>query len=160
MADIGASLDSLLSALEARDPEPFRPVARYYEPMDCVIYLQQDLPCRADRVDIFLTLLWHPREETLIGVKLKGFRFLFRRLQAILDGVQVQVPDKMFVPLIKAIELALTARLTALFEEEAGKGEAEVSALQAKRKELERRYQQARDFVHCVSVDARELMAA
>jgi len=64
--------------------EEFQPCARYYGAMDILLYLETDLPYRADRVDPFLTLLWHPGKEEAIGVKLKGFRFLFQRAQAIL----------------------------------------------------------------------------
>lgn len=85
MALEGTSLDALLSAWGDGELQPFKPVARYYEAMDCVIYLLEDLAYSADRVDGFLTLLWHPHEERLIGVKLKGFRFLFGRLQAICE---------------------------------------------------------------------------
>ena len=59
------------------DISPFEPRALYYETMDFLLYLQEDLPYRADRIDPFLTLLWHPYEDRAIGVKIKGFRFLF-----------------------------------------------------------------------------------
>jgi hypothetical protein len=160
MALEGASLDALLSAWGGAEPQPFRPIARYYEAMDCVIFLQEDVAYSADRVDGFLTLLWHPHEEKLIGVKLKGFRFLFGRLQAILRDANVSVPDTAFVPLIKAIELALTTRLFALFEQAGEDGEAETNVLEEKRKQIESRYKQASELVDSVTVDTRELMKA
>jgi hypothetical protein len=160
MAAVGASLDALLSAWGDGELQSFKPTARFYEAMDCVIYLTDDLAYRADRVDGFLTLLWHPNEDKLIGVKLKGFRFLFGRLQAILRNTDVTVPDAEFVPLIKAIELALTTRLTALFEKALEEDDADKVRLEEERRELESRYRQARELVDSVAVDASELLAA
>ena len=56
----------------------FKPLARYFPEMDFLIYLNEDCSYRADRVDAFLTVLWHPERDALVGIKLKGFRFLFR----------------------------------------------------------------------------------
>ena len=49
----------------------FEACACYYEPMDFILYLQEDVPYRADRIDYFLTLLWHPYEPHAIGIKPK-----------------------------------------------------------------------------------------
>ena len=57
----------------------FRPVARYYPPMDFLLYLKEDCSYRADRVDQFLTLLWHPYKDELVGIKLKGIRFIYEK---------------------------------------------------------------------------------
>jgi hypothetical protein len=81
---------------------PFSPVARYYPGMDFLLYLNQDCSYRADRVDPFLTVLWHPYEDRLVGVKLKGFRFLFDRIKSVLD-----LKEDHFVLVVKAIEIAL-----------------------------------------------------
>ena len=82
--------------------ELFVPVARYFPDMDYVLYLNTDCSYRADRVDTFLTVLWHPQEDKLVGVKLKGFRFIFSQLQKI-----IELKDNDFVLLVKAIEIAL-----------------------------------------------------
>lgn len=97
----------------------FSPVARYYSAMDFVLYLNTDCSYRADRVDSFLTVLWHPQKEELVGIKLKGFNFLFERLRAILD-----LGDKDFIPLVKALEIALVG----------GAAEALISKVDGKRK--------------------------
>src|SRR5216684_613546 len=87
----------------------FTPCARYYETMDLLLYLQEDLSYRADRVDEFLTLLWHPQEDRAIGVKLKGFRFLFQRLKAALAAQNVQLGEGVFMSLVAALEVAMTS---------------------------------------------------
>ena len=152
-----ATLDELLADFGDGELRPFVPGALYYEPMDCVIYLKEDVSYRADRIDAFLTLLWHPRENKAVGVKLKGFRWLFQRWQAFCqDEKDLTVPDESFVPLVKAIEIALTARL----------GEMITSDVESERKEerarIEKSYQCAREIVDSVTVtvDPREMMEA
>jgi len=93
-------LAALVGAVDS--PEGFTPVARYYSGMDFVLYLNKDCSYRADRVDEFLTLLWHPTEDNLVGVKLKGFRCLFQAIKKVLDFKETD-----FVPLVKALELAM-----------------------------------------------------
>ncbi len=152
-----ATLDELLADFNDGELVPFAPAARYYEPMDCVIYLKEDVSYRADRVDAFLTLLWHPNENKAVGVKLKGFRWLFQRWQAFCrDEKDVAVPDEHFVPLLKAIEIALTARLGEIITHDAE------SARKEERVKIERSYQCAREIVDSVSVavDAREMQIA
>jgi hypothetical protein len=83
-------------------PKAFEPVARYYGSMDFLLFLKEDVSYRADRVDPFLTVLWHPEEDRLVGVKLKGFRFIFERLKSLLDLQETQ-----WLPVVKAIELAM-----------------------------------------------------
>lgn len=116
---MGTLLQNLL--VEARiDPgaekEPFAPVARYYPTMDFLLYLNEDCSYRADRVDPFLTLLWHPYENKLVGIKLKGFKFLFERLKALCE-----LEDNQFFPIIKAIELAVVGGMGDAFMEDPGK---------------------------------------
>jgi len=129
--------------------------------MDCVIYLQQDLAYRADRVDGFLTLLWHPDCSELIGVKIKGFRWLFKRWQALCQGEESTVPDAAFVPLMKAIELALTARLGEILakvaETDVSEKREELLAEQARTEET---YRQASGLVDSMTVDASGLLLA
>jgi hypothetical protein len=72
-------LEQLAPYAAASDEKPFRPVARYYPPMDFLLYLNEDCSYCADRVDKFLTLLWHPYEDKLVGIKLKGLRYIFNQ---------------------------------------------------------------------------------
>jgi hypothetical protein len=76
--------------------KPFEPIARYYETMDILLYLNADMSYRADRVDEWLTLLWHPYKKALIGIQLKGFRCVCRK-SAFLAGIAKN--DKVFLPL-------------------------------------------------------------
>ena len=62
----------------------------------------QDCSYRAERIDQFLTVLWHPYEEKLVGIKIKGFGFLFERVKSILN-----LKDEHFFPVIKALEAAV-----------------------------------------------------
>lgn len=85
----------------------FRACARYYPGMDFLLYLQEDSSFRADRVDRFLTLLWHPQEDRLIGLKFKDWKLAFDRLKA-----DYKLSDNDFLPLVKALELALLERFS------------------------------------------------
>lgn len=76
--------------------------AKYDADMDFLLYLQEPLSYRADRVDAFLTLLWHPRDDRMIGVKLKGWRLMFGEMKEKL-GLQ----ESAFFPLVDALEFAL-----------------------------------------------------
>lgn len=126
----------------------FKREAFYYEAMDFVIYLEEDLPYRADRVDDFLTLLWHPSEDRAIGVKLKGFRFIFERIRQILRAGGRELSSEEFLPLIAAVEVAMTA----------GAG-ATMTASAEQRRSIER-YEAARALVQTITFDARELAHA
>jgi hypothetical protein len=152
-----ATLDELIVGLDNGEPGQFTAGARYYEAMDCVIYLNDDVSYRADRVDAFLTLLWHPEDDRAVGVKLKGFRWLFQRLQAFgRDEKETAMTEEQFVPLVKAIEVALTARLGEIITRDAESDRKE------ERAEVERSYQTARETVlsAAVSVDPREMLEA
>ncbi|MEI7511894.1 MAG: hypothetical protein WCK01_00330 [Candidatus Uhrbacteria bacterium] len=88
---------------EARETTlPFRPVAQYHPEMDCMLYLREDCSYRADRVDLFLTLLWHPYEQRAVGIKLKGFRFLFEQVRRIHN-----LQPEGFISVATALEISL-----------------------------------------------------
>jgi len=127
----------------------FVPCARFYEDMDVLLYLEEDIAYRADRVDSFLTLLWHPDKEEAIGVKLKGFRFLFQRLQSILRSDGVKLGDEKFVPMISALEVALTA----------GLGSA-ITADAEHARRVEEKYEKARRLIDSATFDTGELVSA
>lgn len=132
----------------------FEPRARYYAPMDCVIYLKEDLSYRADRVDDYLTLLWHPHERRAIGIKIKGFRFLFERLRVICSAQNLDLPERAFVPLVAAVELAMTVRVGSDLTKEAEQNR------EGERARFTERYEEAREMVRSVQLDAKELEAA
>ena len=89
------------------DTGEFGVVSRYNLNMDFFLYLVEDCAYRADRVDGFLTVLWHPHEDRLVGLKLKGFRFLFNQLTKL-----TKFGEGDFVPLVNAIELAVVSTVT------------------------------------------------
>lgn len=103
---MGTLLKSLLNEArrdESAAIEPFKPIARYYPSMDFLLYLTEDCSYRGDRVDQFLTVLWHPYENRLVGIKLKGFGYVFSVLKSLLD-----LDDDKFLPLTKALEYLLS----------------------------------------------------
>jgi|HubBroStandDraft_1064217.scaffolds.fasta_scaffold00104_23 hypothetical protein len=126
----------------------FEPCARYYDAMDFLLYLQEDLSYRADRVDHYLTLLWHPLEDRAIGVKLKGFRYLFQRIQAIVGTHEINILETDFVPLVSALEVAMTA----------GLGAATMAVAEQKRRE--EKYETARKIIGAAKMRPEELRAA
>ena len=106
-----ASLSDLsMPDWNSQERDDFKACAHYYPPMDCVIYLRENLAYRADRVDEYLTLLWHPYETRAIGVKIKGFAKLFKTLQTVSRATGRDLPETAFHPLMKAIEAALTVQ--------------------------------------------------
>jgi hypothetical protein len=111
MATSLANLKGLLpEGWEQRQLTGFKPCARYFESMDDIVYLREDLPYRADRVDEFLTLLWHPDETRAIGVKIKGIRSLFRRLRAISEPLGTKLDERDFVPVVSLLELVISVK--------------------------------------------------
>ena len=121
----------------------FEPVARYHPHMDVLLYLKEDCGYRADRVDVYLTVLWHPQEERLVGIKLKGFKFVFHQLQSIAD-----IKDAQFLPLVKALEMLLVH----------GVAQSMMDEVEGKR--IRQRYEAARDFAKGVQVPATVWMRA
>lgn len=126
---------------------PFKPSARYYAPMDYIMYVEEDIACRADRVDKFLTLLWHPYEERAIGVKIKGVRFLFERMRQILASHSISIDADAFVPLITVFEVAVTAAGPAI-------------TASVERTRIDAKYAEARRLVQRVNIDTSELLKA
>lgn len=122
----------------------FEPIARYYGDMDFVLYLNSDVSYRAERVDVFLTVLWHPTEHKLVGIKLKGFKFIFERLKNIL-----QMKDDEFIPLVKALEIALVG----------GLAENMMASIEDEKKAREF-YKEAMDLAKDVSLPVQELAEA
>src|SRR3954469_24361559 len=76
--------------------------AKYDPDMDMLVYQQEPYSFRADRVDGFLTILWHSREDRIIGVKLKGWRKAFTTMKEVLEW-----KEETFFPLVRALEFGL-----------------------------------------------------
>ena len=109
--------------------------------MDFLLYLREDCSYRADRVDPFLTVLYHPYEDRIVGIKLKGFRFLFDQFRKIVEHLD----NEHFLPLVKFVEIALVAGVAEAFI--------------AKNKErIEKSYADAKQLVEGVEFDHREVM--
>lgn len=86
--------------------EQFQPHAKYHHGLDMVVYLAEDCSYTSEPVDGFLTIFWNPSRDRLVGVKLKGFRYLFHRLKA-----KHKWSDDMFLPLVQVIEATLESGL-------------------------------------------------
>lgn len=92
----------------------FRPAAKYFAAMDCLIYLREDCSYRAIRLDQMRTVLLHPYEDRAVGVKLKGLKFVKHKLDAILRSLKISPDD---LPLITLWEAAFTAEGDAATEQ-------------------------------------------
>ena len=115
--------------------KPFQPIARYYPSMDQLIYLKEDRSYRADRVDPILTLLWHPYEMKLIGIKIKGFRHLWTQSPSL---AALAKDDATFLPLAAVLgTLILKGYAEAIIK----------SHEEPRRKELVEKYNKAIAFV-------------
>jgi hypothetical protein len=78
--------------------------AVYFLDSDCVEYVKEDTLNIYDRVDDFLTLVWDETRLTLIGFKLKGFKYFF---DAHLKPLY-KLNDEQFINLVSAIEAHFT----------------------------------------------------
>jgi hypothetical protein len=126
----------------------FQKSARYYAPMDVLLYLEEDVAYRADRVDPFLTLLWHPYEQRAVGIKLKGFRCIYEWTREIFATRGIHLTSDDFLPLITAFEVAMTA------------GRGAILTRETEQKRFEERYAQARALIKDVQFDLREMALA
>lgn len=70
------SLEAFFQQLGIEDIGAFKPCGFYLEPMDELFILTEDCSYRADYKSDYIDLLWHPYEERLVGVKIKGFKTL------------------------------------------------------------------------------------
>jgi hypothetical protein len=92
----------------------YQPVALYFHDSDCVEYVKEDCFSIYDRVDEYLTLIHDKTGRTLIGFKLKGFKYLFTK--ALEPAYRLN--EKQFVSLASAIEAICTILGEALFKDE------------------------------------------
>jgi hypothetical protein len=80
--------------------------ARYSSAMDSIDYLADDCAYRSDRVDGWLTLFWHPVEERLVGLRVKGMRHIFVRASL---AVETGVSEESFASVIGILRLIVEA---------------------------------------------------
>lgn len=104
-------MNGLLDAFEIdgkKGPPPFRPVARYFAPMDCLVYLREDCSYRAVRLTEYVTVLLDPQEDTAVGVKIKGTRHVIERHLAILRGAGMKITEGTAMRMLGIAETALS----------------------------------------------------
>jgi hypothetical protein len=89
---------------ELSSSEKYVPQAVYFMDSDCVEYVKEDAPSIYDRIDDFLTLVWDETRLTLVGFKLKGFKYVFN---AHLKPLY-KLNDEQFITLVSAIEAHFT----------------------------------------------------
>ena len=123
--------------------------AKYDADMDFLLYLQEPLSFRADRVDAFLTILWHPRDDRMIGLKLKGWRMMFNEMKKTVDW-----KDEEFFPLVKALEFALSEVFAKAIMDNIQK------TPPSERYKRAKAYSDAIQFISHVNVPTRELARA
>jgi hypothetical protein len=148
LTTIGSLLPKAWTDLSLAD---FVPAARYYAPMDSVVYLREDVSYRADRIDAFLTLLWHPHDDRAVGLKIKGFRFIFERLRAQAAARGNEIPNHVFISLLEAVELAISVGLGSAITDEAEQDRMEEATKRAKK------YEKARDLARSVEIDSKDI---
>jgi hypothetical protein len=154
-------MEKLMATLDDLIPEDrqhaelldFEACAHYYPAMDCVIFLQEDVPYRADRVDEFITILWRPDRDEVVGLKIKGFRFLFNAVSEILTAAGCHVSDTAFMPLISVVQTALQMRSATLLEKA-------TETRIAEKKRLTEQYARAVQIIGDSKIDARLLASA
>lgn len=125
----------------------FVATSRYYPSVDFLLYLAEDLSYRADRVDEALTVLWHPYEDRLVGLKLKGFSALLREVKGALDLEEAEYVS--LVTLLTEAALTRTSAQKILNEQET-----------ARLRNLKRKYLLAANFARNASVSVDELKKA
>ena len=108
------------------DTEPipeFREVAYYDRKMDCLMYLNEDTAYRAERISGLLTVLWSQEDEDkLVGLKLKGFGWLYGK--AVESGA---LGEEQFGEFIRWLELALYESAKGMMEEYLMAGQRELA---------------------------------
>lgn len=120
-----------------------RPTTTYVKGMDCLLFLREDCSYRADRVDVYLTVLWHPHEQRLVGIKLKGCSFLFRQIMKAMSLTEDSV-----IRLVSVLELVLLAGFAeVIIHDHETKG----------RDRLERLYSEARGVAADAEINLREV---
>lgn len=83
----------------------FKPYASYYEDMDFIEYMHEDIPCVSDRIDDLLTI-FSDKNENVIGFRVKGFRYFFN--SELKDKYQLTNQD--FIDLVDVVSSILTLR--------------------------------------------------
>jgi hypothetical protein len=93
-----------------RSASDYSPAAIYYDGADMMEYVREDIPSIARRVDEFLTLVMSLQDRHLIGVRLKGFKYLYNKKLSLLAKSEL-VPgkdDAQFMLLTKVFEELMT----------------------------------------------------
>jgi hypothetical protein len=90
---------------EPSSSQNYIPQAVYFMDSDCVEFVKEDALSIYDRIDDFLTLIWDETRLTLVGFKLKGFKYVFNaHLKPLF-----KLNDEQFINLVSAIEAHFTA---------------------------------------------------
>ncbi|MBK8200450.1 MAG: hypothetical protein IPK75_19045 [Acidobacteria bacterium] len=89
--------------LDLSATKPFKPSAKYNHGLDVLAYRAEGGTCVADRVDGFLTILWDKEQKRIVGIRLKGFRWVFNELKG-----RFKWTDADFLPLVKVLEAVMS----------------------------------------------------
>jgi hypothetical protein len=95
------------------DLQPYSPKAVYYEASDSLEYVRRDDPAVYRRIDEYLTLVLDLRSRSLLGFKLKGFRYLYLTRLA----PKYHLNDHHFLSLMTILEDAMSVGANGIFEE-------------------------------------------
>jgi hypothetical protein len=95
----------------AKSDAPFAKT-RYFKSMDMLIFVTKDVPYTSELVDGALTLFWSPSGESLVGLKIKGFRHAFEEVKN-----RWGLADSHFVMMVEILKEALEIGGTDLLED-------------------------------------------
>lgn len=95
-----AHFADLLEGLTAGD---FAPKANFITEADLLLFVNEDCSYATQRVDPYLSMLWHPTENKIVGFKLKGIRYVFNQIKE-----ELKLTDKDWLPLSGYLESVFT----------------------------------------------------
>lgn len=87
--------------------EAFVPTTRYYQAIDSLLCLVEDVSYRSQPINDFLEVLWHPQENYLVGLKLKHAKRLHRNMGVLSQDMPVSLLLYVCAAMIENDEIAI-----------------------------------------------------
>jgi hypothetical protein len=105
-ADFDPKYGEASKKIGGRESE-FKPTVKYIEAIDSMLFLREDCFYRAEYVDEYLSLLWHPSEERVVGVQLHAWAFLYQQVQQITGIVESECPFGRVLATIPQVKISM-----------------------------------------------------
>jgi hypothetical protein len=87
--------------------EAFVPTTRYYQAIDALLCLVEDVSYRSQPINEFLEVLWHPQESYLVGIKLLHAKRLHRSMDMLPTDKPVSLLLYVCAAMIENDEIAI-----------------------------------------------------